>query len=201
MFEVKGHVMDALVEYGGAIRRNINRVEAVRPDQLSGPTPCRDWDAAALLAHMIGVDQMFAAALGQSVPPVAAADRDPSVTDLAKRYRDASAASMNGFAAPGALQRVAALPFGAFPGEMTLNLALIEAVVHGWDLAAATGQDTRIDDRVAGPLLVAAHARMTDDLRQPDGAMAVFAEPVLVDAESPVGERLVAYLGRSPHFG
>ena len=65
--------MDALVEYGGAIRRNIERVEAVRPDQLSGPTPCRDWDVAALLAHMIGVDVMFAAALGQPVTPAAVA--------------------------------------------------------------------------------------------------------------------------------
>jgi len=193
--------MDALVEYGGAIRRNIERVEAVRPDQLSGPTPCRDWDVAALLAHMIGVDVMFAAALGQPVTPAAAADGAPSVSGLAKRYRDASAASMNGFAAPGALQRVADLPFGDMPGEMALSLALVDAVVHGWDLAAATGQDTGIDDRVAGSLLVAAHARMTDDLRQPYGAMAVFAEPVIVDAESPLGDRLVAYLGRSPHFG
>ena len=99
------------------------------------------------------------------------------------------------------MQRVAALPFGEFPGEMALNLALIEAVVHGWDPAAATGQDTRIDDRVAGPMLVAAHARMTDDLRQPDGAMAAFAKPMLVDAKCPLGDRLVAYLDRSPHFG
>jgi hypothetical protein len=35
-------------------RRNIDRVRAVRADQLTGPTLRRDWDVAALLAHLIG---------------------------------------------------------------------------------------------------------------------------------------------------
>jgi uncharacterized protein (TIGR03086 family) len=190
--------MDALTEYGDAIRRNIDRVQAVRADQLAGPTPCHDWDVTALLAHLIGGHEMFAAALGQPLPPAAA---DPSVTALATRYRDAAAASLDAFAAPGALQRVVALPIGAVPGEVALGLALTDAVVHGWDLAAATGQDTTIDDRVAGPLLAAAQASITDDLRQPAGARAVFAQPVPIAPESPAGDRLVAFLGRSPQSG
>ena len=77
---------------------------------------------------------------------------------------------------------------------------LTDAVVHGWDLAAATGQDTTVDDRVVGPLLAGAHAAITDDFRQPAGARAVFAQPVLIDPDIPAGERLVAFLGRSPQF-
>ena len=101
---------------------------------------------------------------------------------------------------PGALQRVVALPIGEVPGEVALGMALTDAVVHGWDLAAATGQDSTIDDRVAGPLLAAAQAAITDELRQPAGARAVFAQPVPIDPDSPAGERLVAFLGRSPQF-
>ena len=69
-----------------------------------------------------------------------------------------------------------------------------------WDLAAATGQDTTIDDRVAVPILAGAEASITDDLRQPAGAMPVFAEPVPISPDSPAGDRLVAFLGRSPQF-
>jgi hypothetical protein len=65
--------------------------------------------------------------------------------------------------------------------------------------AAATGQDTTIDDRVAGPLLAGAQASITDDFRH-SGARAVFPQPVPVDPDSPAGERLVAFLGRSPQF-
>jgi len=91
---------------------------------------------------------------------------------------------------PGALQRVVALPIGEVPAEVALGMALTDAVVHGWDLAAATGQDSTIDDRVAGPLLAAAQAAITDELRQPAGARAVFAQPVPIDPDSPAGERL-----------
>ena len=105
----------------------------MRADQLAGPTPCRDWDVTALLTHLIGGHEMFAAALGQPAPPVDAAD-DPSVTVLATRYRTAAAASLDAFAAPGALQRVVGLPMGEVPGEVALGMALTGAVVHGWDL-------------------------------------------------------------------
>lgn len=191
--------MDALVEYGDAIRRNIDRVRAVRADQLAGPTPCHDWDVTALLTHLIGGHEMFAVALGRPASLANPAD-DPPVTVLATRYRTAAEASLDAFAAPGALQRVVALPIGEVPGEVALGMALTDAVVHGWDLAAATGQDTTIDDRVAAPLLAAAQAAITDDLRQPAGARAVFGQPVPIDPESPAGERLVAFLGRSPQF-
>ena len=150
--------MDALVEYGDAIRRNIDRVRAVRADQLAGPTPCRDWDVTALLTHLIGGHEMFATALGQPAPP-ADATADQSVIVLATRYRTAAEASWEAFAAPGALQRVVALPIGEVPAEVALGMALTDAVVHGWDLAAATGQDSTIDDRVAGPLLAGAPGR------------------------------------------
>jgi hypothetical protein len=61
-------------------------------------------------------------------------------------------------------------------------------------------RNTTIDDRVAGPLLTGAQASITDDLRQPAGARVVIAQPIPIDPDSPAGERLVAFLGRSPQF-
>jgi Mycothiol maleylpyruvate isomerase N-terminal domain len=114
--------MDALVEYGDAIRRNIDRVQAVRVDQLAGPTPCRDWDVTALLTHLIGcpstIHRWLSWPPGTGWPPRRAW----------MRWRR-----------PGALQRVVALPIGEVPAEVALGMALTDAVVHGWDLAADTG--------------------------------------------------------------
>jgi uncharacterized protein (TIGR03086 family) len=192
--------MDVLAEYASAISRNIERIEDLRPDQLAGPTPCSDWDVTALLAHMIGGHQMFAAALGQPLPPPGT-DTGASVAGMVASYRVASEASLKAFGAPGALQRVVALPIGEVPADLALGLALTDAVVHRWDLASATGQDTSIDDRVAAPLLAGAQSTITPDLRQPDGVRPAFAEPVQVGEDCPAGERLVAFLGRPPHFG
>jgi uncharacterized protein (TIGR03086 family) len=90
------------------------------------------------------------------------------------------------------------LPIGEVPGRVALGLALTDAVVHGWDLAKATGQDASIDEDLAAMLLAGAEGSIGADMRQPGGAMAVFAQPVAVGADQPTGERLVGFLGRQP---
>jgi hypothetical protein len=57
-----------------------------------------------------------------------------------------------------------------------------------------TGQDTAIDDALASILL----ATVGQDMRQPDGAVPVFAQPVAVGDDAPTADRLVAFLGRPP---
>jgi uncharacterized protein (TIGR03086 family) len=133
---------------------------------------------------------MFATALGATVP-------EPP-TDLAATHRAAGDAAVRAFGAPGALQRSVVLPVGQVPGEVALGLALTDAVVHGWDLAKATGQDTTIDESLATMLLAGLEQSVTADMRQPGGAMPVFAPAFPVDAGRPAGERLVAFLGRQP---
>ncbi len=44
------------------------------------------------------------------------------------------------FGQPGALARTVEVPFGTVPGAVALHLRLTEVLVHGWDLAQATGQ-------------------------------------------------------------
>jgi uncharacterized protein (TIGR03086 family) len=95
------------------------------------------------------------------------------------------------------MDRVATLPIGEVPGQVVLGLALTDAVVHGWDLAVATGQDTAID-ALASILLTGVEATVGQDMRQPDGAMPVFAQPVPVGNDTPAADRLLAFLGRPP---
>jgi uncharacterized protein (TIGR03086 family) len=182
--------MDMINLYAAAVQRNQKRVENLRTDQLDGPTPCTEWTVRALLDHIIGGYRMFATALGTTVPESAA--------DPAADHRAAGDAAVRAFGAPDAMQRLLVLPLGEVPGEAALGLALTDAVVHGWDLAKATGQDTTIDESLATMLLAGLEQSVTADMRQPGGGMPVFAAPVPVDAGRPAAERLVAFLGRQP---
>jgi uncharacterized protein (TIGR03086 family) len=184
--------VDLLSSYTDAVRRNHDRVDAVHPGRLGDPTPCTEWDVEALIGHLTGGYQMFVAALGHPGP----ADGTPA--DTAGQHRAAGEAAIAAFAAPGALDRTLRLPVGDVPGHVALALALTDAVVHGWDLATATGQDTTIDEQVAAVLLAGAEQMVGPQMRQPDGTMPVFAPPVAVDPQQPAADRLIAFLGRKP---
>jgi uncharacterized protein (TIGR03086 family) len=182
--------MDMINVYADAVRRNQQRVENLRTDQLDDPTPCTEWTVQALLDHIIGGYRMFATAFGAAAPE--------SESAAATAHGAAGDAAVRAFEAPGALQRSLVLPVGEVAGEVALGLALTDAVVHGWDLAKATGQDTTIDEPLATMLLAGLERSVTTDMRQPGGGMPVFAPPVPVDADRPAGDRLVAFLGRQP---
>jgi len=182
--------VDMINLYADAVQRNQKRVENLRGDQLDDPTPCTEWTVRALVDHIVGGYQMFATALGASV--------DDSATDTAAAHRAAGDAALRAFGAPGAAQRSLVLPVGEVPYEAALGLALTDAVVHGWDLAKATGQDTTVDESLAAMLLAGLEQSVTADMRQPGGAMPVFAQPVTVEPGRPAGDQLVAFLGRQP---
>jgi uncharacterized protein (TIGR03086 family) len=67
-----------------------------------------------------------------------------------------------------------------------------DALLHGWDLATATGQDTELPEAVAAEVL----AFMEQNLG--DGPRPGFDPAVEVPAAAPVGDRLVALSGRHP---
>jgi uncharacterized protein (TIGR03086 family) len=66
-------------------------------------------------------------------------------------------------------------------------------VLHGWDLAAATGQQYTVSDRAAAAALAAVEAN-AELFRQYKG----FAEPLTTPAGAPVLDRVLAVSGRDP---
>jgi uncharacterized protein (TIGR03086 family) len=98
------------------------------------------------------------------------------------------------FAAPGALQRIVEVPFGQVSGVVALHLRITEMLVHGWDIADATGQNAAFDEAVAGQEL--------EFCRGAVGAIAPERRPFGPAQEAPADataiERLAALLGRTP---
>ncbi len=153
------------------------------------PTPCREWDAAALVEHVIGFHQYLLLA------PLGVRAHRPRVGSLA-RWLATERAVESVLDDPDALERPASYFDGATrrPVELLRSLA-DDTLVHTWDLARAAGLPDRLDpDACAG-----AYARAR---RQVDGqaASGLYAAPVAVPEDASVEDRLLGLLGRDPRW-
>jgi len=162
-------------------------VGGIDPDQLDDPTPCADFTVRGVLEHMIGGATAFAAAFrGEEAG-------EPELADPLARFGPALTDLAAAISAPGALDRMVVAPFGEVPGESFARFVVLDGLVHGWDMANATGQV--YDPPAELVAVVDAFARQAlDPLR--DGQTFVDA----VDPEegaTPI-EHLVAYTGRTP---
>ena len=93
-----------------------------------------------------------------------------------------------------ALTRVHLTPLGEMPGPGLAGFTTLDILVHGWDLAKATGQPADLDGRLAAHVLgFAAQALAT-----PESRAGRIGPAVPVAADAPVTSRLVAFLGRHP---
>lgn len=180
---------ERVVERTGDIVRNIRR------DELGAATPCPDWDVRTLINHLIGgMNSMSAAGSGEKVEMDTGVDH--AADDHVGAYERASKSALETFKEPGALDKTFTMPWGDTPGSMALGLVLSDCVVHGWDLAQATGQQIMIDDDVAEAIY-----GMTTKMMEPKGSFPRgdrFAEPVEVADDAPLADRMLAYLGRRP---
>ncbi len=162
-------------------------VGGISADQLARPTPCAEFTVRGVLEHMIGGATMFAAVYRGETPT------EPDLGDVLAGFAPALTDLGAAIGAPGALERTVAAPFGEVPGETFARFVVLDGLVHGWDLATATGQ--AYDPPVELVAAVDDFARRTLDPLRDGQTFADAVEPA-VDA-SPI-ERLVAYTGRRP---
>jgi uncharacterized protein (TIGR03086 family) len=97
------------------------------------------------------------------------------------------------FRGPGVLEAAYEAPFGTAPGTALVHLRIVENLVHGWDLARATGQARGFPDDVAGQALARSRQRLTS---RPEGPGAPFAAEVPVPPDALAIDRLAGFLGR-----
>ena len=74
-------------------------------------------------------------------------------------------------------------------------MLIMEMVLHGWDIAKATGQDYHCDGELAQALLDTVHAQ-GDMFRQYQG----FAAVVPVPADASTFDRALSLSGRDPDW-
>ncbi|MCU1461210.1 MAG: hypothetical protein JWO37_1285 [Acidimicrobiales bacterium] len=155
--------------------------------QLDAPTPCANFTVRNVLEHMIGGATMFAAAFrGESPAPAGAA------TDPVAAFPAAMAELRAAVRSPGALDRTIAAPFGDVPGESFARFVAMDGLVHGWDIATATGQSYEPPAGVVAEVDAFTRQAISDGMRDGD----TFAAPVEAPAGASALVRLVAFTGR-----
>ena len=184
--------MDPIETFTRAIDQTGRIVAAVKPDQLGDPTPCADWDVRALLNHTIGGVYMFDDAAQEKEFDMSRFGRDALGGDPADSYDQGAATLKTTLGQPGVLDRTWTMPFGATPGQIAISIATVECLIHGWDVAKATGQKPEFDPELTEAAMQAAQLFPPDIVRQPG----VFGPEIECAADAPMEDRLAAYLGR-----
>jgi len=173
------------------IIRNIN------PDQLSSPTPCAEYDVGKLVNHLLfWGPSLEGAARKESVPPPAGAEADVDMTkgDWGAALEAQINRTVAAWSEPGAWEGTT---YMGGPTELQASLVggmvVGELVVHGWDLAQATGQHPALDD----DLLVYLHDEVAKSAEQ-GREMGVYGPEVTVPASSSTLDRVLGLTGRNP---
>jgi uncharacterized protein (TIGR03086 family) len=182
-------------EMTDAAEAAVRTVSNVDAGQFGGPTPCTDWDVRTLLNHLIlwTSYSLEARAQGGSVSQELM-DRDfAGEPGFADGYRTQLDRALAAWADPAAWERELSVMGTDTPAADVAALNIAEMVLHGWDLATATGQRYTVSEAAAAAAASAVEAN-ADLFRQYKG----FAEPVEVPASASALDRLLAASGRDP---
>lgn len=138
----------------------------VRPDQLGDATPCPEFDVRTLLGHLLAtVDRARVIGEGRdpfSTPTIVTGVPDDGWVDA---LHEASERMWAVWSDDTRLDAPVTVPWGTVPGRAALWGYLGEAVVHGWDLALATGQDSEAEPDLALAALAGARDKIPTDRR------------------------------------
>ena len=162
-------------------------IAGITPDQLGNPTPCEEWDVRAVIDHLISNARWFAAAMGRPERD----DQTPDSGDLEAIYRAAVQEVLLAMQADGASEVVLKTGLGEMPAGMMVTIGMTDNLLHGWDLAVATGQDATLD-----PDLVAATTAFVQPAVESGLTSSVYAPPLTVGPNASAQEKLIALVGR-----
>jgi uncharacterized protein (TIGR03086 family) len=171
--------VDDVAELHLAVCRRFGAAVRSADGKWSSPSPCDEWDARGLLEHVIGFhDVLLLRPLG--LKP------DRPRADPQGRWRLTYDSLVHALASGRAAQ---------LDGYRLMPNLTRDVLVHTWDLARAVGADDRLDPAWCEMF----YAGLPADA-QALGSSGMFKAPVEVPCESDSQARLLARLGRDPHW-
>jgi uncharacterized protein (TIGR03086 family) len=173
---------DLLDMYRQASEWTTEKVSAA--SDLNGTTPCEGWSLRTLLDHMLETQRYFAsAARGEDASPPGQTPPSLVSDDPKADFERARQQVIEAFRVEGVVEKTGP----------TLGIAFADQLLHGWDVARATGQDDTMPEGLPQAAYDAIHGRFSDEQRK-----GVFGPEIQLEGEATPQERLLAYTGRNP---
>lgn len=154
--------------------------------KLDAATPCDQWDVRTLMNHMLATQRYFVgAARGEDVSPPGQDPPELLGADPVADFTAARRETRETFGEPGVIARTGP----------SLGVAMADQLLHGWDLAKATGQDPEMPAGLPEAAYATIHGLFTDEQRP-----GVFKPELEVGPDASAQDRLLAYTGRDPSW-
>jgi uncharacterized protein (TIGR03086 family) len=189
-----------LVDLEPAARRLADLVAGVPDQLLDAPTPCPAYTLGDLVEHVGGAASAFTGAavkdLGDATSQGPSGDASRLSDDWRTRIPRDLAALADAWRDPDAWIGMTKAGGVDLPGEVAGLVALDEIVVHGWDVARATGQPYDCDT----PSLEAVNAFVSQfsEPGQEEARAGLFGPVVEVPDDAPLLDRVIGLTGRDP---
>ncbi|MEV6543069.1 TIGR03086 family metal-binding protein [Streptomyces sp. NPDC051665] len=189
---------DTILDLGPQTRVIARLAEGVTDEQLTDGTPCPELAVRNMLGHVLGLSVAFRDAARKDLgvttdtnPGATAPDIGPGwreqlpkvLDDLAEAWRDPAA--WTGMTRAGGID---------LPGVVAAAVVADELVIHGWDLAVATGRSYAPDPAA----LQTSYGFLLAATQDPTRGGGIFGPVVPVPDEAPLLERALGLSGRDP---
>ncbi|MFI1167863.1 TIGR03086 family metal-binding protein [Streptomyces sp. NPDC020801] len=189
---------DTIFDLGPQARVVARLAEGVRDEQLTDRTPCPDFAVSNLLGHLVGLAVAFRDAGHKDLGVTTDTSPNAAVPDIGPGWREELPKALDDLAAawrdPAAWTGMTRAGGVDLPGELAGAVAADELVIHGWDLARATGQEYE-PDPVA---LWASYGFLRMAADDPNRGNGLFGPVVPVPEGAPLLDRAAGLSGRDP---
>ena len=183
-----------------AARQLAALVAGVGDDQLGAPTPCPAYTLGDLLDHVGGLSLAFTGAATKATGAATGQGPSGDASRLGADWRSRIPRDLTGLAAawrdPEAWSGMTKAGGIDLPGAVAGVVALDEIVLHGWDVARASGQAYTPDPAA----VEAVHGFLAQFATPEQAAMRsnIFGPIVAVPDEAPLFDRVLGLAGRDP---
>jgi uncharacterized protein (TIGR03086 family) len=151
---------------------------------MGRPTPCTEYTVSGVGEHLVRSMGLLASVAGGQIA-------DPASRTLEARVAATAEAALEAWRRRG-LDGDVTVGRSVYPARLAAEIIPLELLVHGWDIARATGTAIDVPDEVAGYVLGRARALITPDKRGRSFAAEVPAPP-----DATALQQLIAFTGRS----
>ena len=186
--------MDTVDLFSKASQATADIASNVTEGQLSGATPCSEFDVKGLANHLAGFYGMSAMAARKQTP-----EGEPGAdivgSDPAGIIPGIIQGAVAAWQEPGSTEGKTKFGPGEYEADFAASVTRFETVMHGWDLAKSTGQEFPVSDDIGEAIFGIAQQVCSDDRR---GEGKPFGAEINVAEDASAFEKALGLSGRDP---